>query len=174
VIGAARPRARLDRAGVAGIHPSMPRSKSMRRAVALIALALVVLAGPSLAREVTFPAEDRWYFLDGKLPKCDETPVLETLNSRFLHREAEFWKSGLEITTIEEIRETGFRSWGHDFVPRRFCTAQATLNDGRRHELVYQIIEDQAVAGFDWGVTWCMVGLDRHMQYAPACRAARP
>ena len=59
-------------------------------------------------------------------------------------------------------------------IPRRFCSGTAVINDGERHAIFYSIAEDDGLVGKDWGVSFCVVGLDRSLAYGPACRAARP
>ena len=34
--------------------------------------------------------------------------------------------------------------------------------------------EDTGMIGMDWGVNFCVVGLDRNWAYNPGCRAAKP
>jgi hypothetical protein len=48
------------------------------------------------------------------------------------------------------------------------------INDGARHPMYYSIAEDTGMIGMDWGVNWCVVGLDRDWDYNPQCRAAKP
>jgi len=52
--------------------------------------------------------------------------------------------------------------------------AVAVINDGGRSPIYYSIAEDTGMVGMDWGVNFCVVGLDRDWAYNPACRAARP
>ena len=79
-----------------------------------------------------------------------------------------------EITGFADVHETAFRPWASNSIPRRFCTASAMLNDGRARQVHYSVIEDGGFAGFDSGVEWCVVGLDRNWAYNPSCKAARP
>ena len=70
---------------------------------------------------------------------------------------------------------TVLRSAGaQDTIPRRFCTGTVTTSDGVRRELSYVVAEDTGIIGWGWGVRWCVVGLDRELAYAPACKMARP
>jgi hypothetical protein len=48
------------------------------------------------------------------------------------------------------------------------------MSDGHTRRVNYSIIEDGGFAGFESGVEWCVVGLDRNWAYKPACRSARP
>jgi hypothetical protein len=55
-----------------------------------------------------------------------------------------------------------------------FCSGVALINDGLRHPIYYSIAEDTGMIGMDWGVNFCVVGLDRNWAYEPHCRAAKP
>ena len=148
------------------------------------------------ARPLT-PAERRNIEWNGLLPQCADTSVLGWIQSRFSDREWQYWGSGLQVTSFNAIRETGFRSTGLDYIPRRYCSAQAVMNDGRQRTVHYSVLEDQDMTGGDalrsvlsvltlgtvrngpsvlphWGVDWCIVGLDRNSAYGLNCNAARP
>ncbi len=85
--------------------------------------------------------------------------------------------SGIPILTIqgyERVRETAFRPWAPNAIPRRFCSALALVSDGLKHPVHYSIAETTGIVGASWGVEWCVVGLDRNWAYSPACKMARP
>jgi hypothetical protein len=109
---------------------------------------------------------------DGKLANCDA--ALPTITSQFQEKESTFWNSKLEITAYGQIRETAFRPWQSDNIPRRYCSADVMLNDGKRRTVHYSIIEDGGFASFGQGVEWCVTGLDRNWAYNPGCRSAKP
>jgi hypothetical protein len=109
---------------------------------------------------------------DGKLSPCES--ALSTITSQFREKESTFWNSSLEITGYAQIRETAFRPWPSDTIPRRFCSADVMLNDGRQRIVHYSIIEDGGFASYGEGVEWCVTGLDRNWAYNPGCKAARP
>jgi hypothetical protein len=109
---------------------------------------------------------------DGVLPPCEA--ALDTIASRFAQKEGRFWNSDLSIVGFDRIRETAFRPWAPETIPRRFCTAVAMVSDGRQHAVHYSIGEDTGIIGQTWGVEWCVVGLDRNWAYNPACKMARP
>ena len=132
-----------------------------------------VLAGPALAREID-PAERREVPFNAKLPLCSDMYVLGEISDRFATAEYRFWNTPLRIVGFERIRETGWRPWGLDTIPRRFCSGIVTMSDGRRRRIDYSVREDLAVIGVSWGVEWCVHGLDRNWAYEPACRMARP
>ncbi len=79
-----------------------------------------------------------------------------------------------EIVSYDRVKLLAARPYGLDHIPRNFCTARALLNDSSYHDVSYSVAEDLGIIGFDYGVEWCVQGLDRNLAYAPACQAARP
>ncbi len=111
---------------------------------------------------------------DREMPACDYAPALDRIIGDFHSKEARFWNSELQIVGIEHIHQTAVLPWAAQSIPRRFCSGTAVINDGVRHPIYYSIGEDTGMIGMDWGVNFCIVGLDRNWAYEPACRAARP
>jgi hypothetical protein len=111
---------------------------------------------------------------EGVLPPCDYPDALVKISSRFNNKENSFWTTDLKIVTFEKIRETAFRPWAANTIPRRFCSGIVEISDGRKHVIHYSIAEDTGMVGVTWGVEWCVVGLDRNWAYNPACQMARP
>jgi hypothetical protein len=111
---------------------------------------------------------------DQVLPPCDYRAALDRIIGDFQIKEARFWNSRLQIVGIENIQQTALLPWAAQSIPRRFCSATAVINDGARHAIFYSIAEDAGMISIDWGVNFCVVGLDRNLAYGPACRAARP
>lgn len=109
---------------------------------------------------------------DGEIGQCAD--ALAAISYQFAEKESKFWNSALVITGYANVHEVAFRAWANDSIPRRFCTASAMLNDGRARQVHYSIIEDGGFAGYNSGVEWCVVGLDRNWAYNPSCKAARP
>lgn len=145
----------------------------MRLAAFLIPLAL--LSSAAAAREAV-PAEERELPFEARLPVCEDPAVLALIASRFAEKEAKFWNSSLTIMEYEKIRPLGWRSWGLDTIPRRFCTGVALVSDGHKRRIDYSVREelDLTFFGPTWGVEWCVAGLDRNWAYAPTCKMARP
>lgn len=145
----------------------------MKSILLILALGFAIAASDSgQARPVT-PAEKRISPFSADLPACGDSGVLGTISSRFQQKEYWFWKSPLEIVGYDRVRESGFRTNGADFIPRRYCTARASLNNRRKHEVVYWIGERLGIIGASYGVEWCVIGLDRNDAFAPNCREAR-
>lgn len=145
--------------------------------VAYVALALVFAMGVLPVRAANVFEKNFWLSgprYDRVLPTCDYPPALDRIIDRFGSKERRFWNSELRIVGIEDIRETAVLPWAAQSIPRRFCSGTALINDGLRHPLYYSIAEDTGMIGANWGVNFCVAGLDRNWAYNPACRAARP
>jgi hypothetical protein len=141
----------------------------------LIAVIIVQSIFGGSARAANWVEKSVWLFgprYDGVLPPCEA--ALDAISWRFAQKEKEFWHSDLEISGFEKVREIAFRPWAPHTIPRRFCTAQAIVTDGRIHPVYYWIGEDTGEIGAIWGVEWCVVGLDRNWAYNPACKMAAP
>lgn len=154
---------------------------SRMRAALGAGLVLLAAAQPALARsarEEIEPAEERTFPFNADIPGCQDPSVLEKVSSRFAEKEAKFWNSSLTIVAIDRIERTAWRPWGLDFYPRRFCSATATTSDGVRRKIDYSVRESLGLLGDQWGVEFCVHGLDRDLAYAyayaTACRMARP
>lgn len=109
---------------------------------------------------------------DGVLPPCESG--LKSITEKFAEKEGTFWNSALRIVGYHAVRETAFRPWQSDNIPRRYCTADAVLNDGKPRVVHFSIVEDGGFASFGPGVEFCVVGLDRDWAFNPRCKAARP
>jgi hypothetical protein len=109
---------------------------------------------------------------DGRVGPCEW--ALPTIATQFWDKESNYWNSALKITGFSNIHEIAFRPWQSDNIPRRYCTGQALLNDGKARQVNFSLIEDGGYAGFGEGVEWCVVGLDRNWAFNPACKAAGP
>ena len=109
---------------------------------------------------------------DGRVKECEA--AVSTIISQFQEKESTFWNSSLTITSYGRIHEIAFRPWQSDNIPRRYCSGDVMLSDGKVRTVHYSIVEDGGFAGFGQGVEWCVTGLDRNWAYNPGCKAARP
>jgi hypothetical protein len=109
---------------------------------------------------------------ESKLPACDNSWALSTIQHRFASKEGRFWNSDLTITTFDAIHEVAFRPWADGTIPRRFCAGKVQTSDGQWRTVRYSIVEDGGMIGASWGVQWCVVGADRNWAYNPQCREA--
>lgn len=109
------------------------------------------------------------------MPYCNDFLSLQEIRGRFETAEAFTFHSPLRIASFADIHEVGVRpSDDQDFIPRRFCTAKVAFNDHSEHVMKYEIVERGGFAGFNRGVEWCVVGMDRYRAFAPDCDAAGP
>ncbi len=113
----------------------------------------------------------------GGVPGCEWG--LYKIPRRFAMKERRFWGSDASIDDFADTREIAFRPWGDKLIPRRYCEAKALVSSAEYGKQVwtkvyYSIGEDMGFAGITWGVTWCVVGMDRNLSYAPDCKQARP
>ncbi|HEX3115408.1 MAG TPA: hypothetical protein VHQ48_08020 [Bradyrhizobium sp.] len=142
--------------------------------IALGALLGLLAFGPTA--EAANPLELNFWLsgprYDGRVKPCEA--ALGTITNQFWEKESTFWNSSLRITAYGDIHETAFRPWQSDNIPRRYCSGNVMLSDGKMHAVHYSIIEDGGFAGFGQGVEWCVTGLDRNWAYNPGCRAAGP
>jgi hypothetical protein len=166
-------------------HPGgtvMSRSVEIAMAGRVRLLSILVIAAAALrlgspAQSASWLEKNFWLEgpgYDGVVPACDDPAALGRIISRFATKERRFWNSALEIRRIDHIRETAFRPWERDLIPRRFCSARALISDGRTSRMYYWIGEDTGMIGASWGVEWCVVGYDRNWAYYPNCRMAQP
>jgi hypothetical protein len=138
--------------------------------------AVLALLVSSHAAQAANPLELNFWLsgpkYDGRVAECER--ALTTIASQFQEKESKFWNSALTITGYGRIHETAFRPWQSDNVPRRYCSGDVMLSDGKMRTVHFSIIEDSGFAGYGQGVEWCVTGLDRNWAYSPGCRAARP
>src|SRR5262249_44454865 len=69
---------------------------------------------------------------EGILPPCDYPGALSRIASRFNQKEGQYWNSDLKIVNFEHLRETSFRSWAANSIPRRFCSGIVEISDGTK------------------------------------------
>jgi hypothetical protein len=138
----------------------------------LLAVASSAPAAAANLLELNFGLSGPRY--DGVLPACDTPAALSVIQDRFATKEGRFWNSDLRIVQFEKVRETAFRPWAADTIPRRYCSGVVLTSDGARRPVHYSIGEGTGMIGASWGVEWCVVGADRNWAYNPQCRMARP
>jgi hypothetical protein len=146
--------------------------------IACLALGLLFsLVSLSMPRAATWLEKNFWlsgprYTRD--IPSCDYRAALDRIIGNFHTKEFRFWNSELRIVGVENIQELDTMPWAAQSIPRRFCSAVAVINDNSRHPIYYSIAEDTGMIGMDWGVNFCVAGLDRNWASNPDCRSARP
>jgi hypothetical protein len=140
-------------------------------------LACALTTTSSLAREpypIDPPAEARILPYSGIIPACNDWSVISEISRDFWEREQSYWGTPLQILQVEDIHEIAMRANGPTYIPRRYCAARASFNDGVIRGVGYNISEDTGFSGAGWGVTWCVVGLDRNHAFSPKCKMTGP
>lgn len=145
----------------------------MGRIATLFVATLAVLAARAEAREVVV-GEERIHPYLANLPFCGDPSVIARVANRFAEKEAQFWASDLQLVTFDRVRPVAFRPWTTETIPRRFCTADVVMSDGRQTKVDYSVREDLDFLGTGWGIEFCVRGVDRNLAYSPSCRMARP
>jgi hypothetical protein len=143
--------------------------------IGLLALVAIATSSIGAARAASWLEKGIWLNgprYDSDLPPCEA--ALYEVTNRFAEKERKFWNSTLEITGFANVRQIALRPWESGNIPRRFCTAQASISDGKVRTVNFSLIEDGGYASIGAGVEFCVVGLDRNWAYNPACRMARP
>lgn len=153
-------------------------ARSARLAFLGLAAALAALGSSAPSARAANFFEKNFYLsgprYDAAMPTCDDPAPLARIASHFQEKESRFWNSKLQIVSFENVREIAFRPWAVQTIPRRWCAGTVLVSDGKKRSVNYQIGEDTGMIGADWGVEWCIVGLDRNWAFAPNCRMARP
>jgi len=107
---------------------------------------------------------------EGKLPPCDYRDALVLIASRFNQKENMYWATDLRIVNFERIRETAFRPWAANAIPRRFCSG--VVGGRARPQLVLQSgLQDGAAVDRDRATGRRLrTGLGKTLLRTPACR----
>jgi hypothetical protein len=173
----------LDRAGGSSNRARKYGNIRMRKLTLSLAAALTM--GSALMAQPAAAAS--WWEMnfgllsgpgyDGRVPGCEWG--LYKIPSGFRSKETFFWGSDANLSEFTDVKEVAFRPWGDKVIPRRYCEAKVLVSSAQHDKQVwtkvyYSIGEDTGFAGMTWGVTWCVVGMDRNLAYAPNCKQARP
>jgi hypothetical protein len=140
-------------------------------------IAFSLLSGAAMAADAPYSLEARGVVVvdDGvRLPLCNSKGVFGEIASAFHDKESEYWRSDLRLVAFDEPVELGYRPWGAEFIPRRFCLARAQVSDGVVREIYYAVVHRAGTLGVVHGVEWCVAGLDRNLSFAPGCKMAGP
>ena len=108
----------------------MPFLKRFAPPAGLAALFGLLLLAPAKAAsplEMNFWLSGPRY--DGQVAGCEK--ALTTITSNFWEKESTYWNSSLKITGYSGIHEIAFRPWQSDNIPRRYCSGDVMLSDGK-------------------------------------------
>lgn len=133
----------------------------------LAAVFLAVLpAGSAHSQIYRIPLKD-------PLPACTNEKVLKKIVKRFNWAERKTWHRGFDMVGVNRPHlhhDHGFKA---SLIDRRYCHGYAHLTNGKTHRVYYVIEQDMGLAGFGWGVTFCVSGLDPWRIYDGNCRVLR-
>ena len=121
---------------------SHPREHSVPPTAALALLVFSPAAQAASPLELNFWLSGPRY--DGRVAECER--ALSTIASQFQEKEGKFWNSALGSPAFGRIHETAFRPWQSDNIPRRFCSGEVMLSDGKMRTVHYSIFEDGGFA----------------------------
>lgn len=143
---------------------------------ALVLFASLALGSFANAADAPYSLEARGAVVadDVRLPFCDDPGLFRYIASRFHGTERGYWHSDLRLESFEEPVEVGYRSWGLEFIPRRFCRTRALVSDGTVRDVHYAVIYKTGTLSVAHDIEWCVSGLDRSFAFAPGCKMAGP
>ena len=92
-----------------------------RLAFGVVLLSAIACGGPPASHAASW-LEMNTYLTgpryDGDLPTCDA--ALGTIAARFAEKEGRFWNSDMQILGFDRVRQTAYRPWAVNTIPRRF------------------------------------------------------
>ncbi len=107
------------------------------------------------------------------LPACEADKVHEQIISRFNQADRTLWGSGIRLRSISNSHEHAYNIYPDSPINRRYCQAKAWMSDGRARVMHFVIEQGMGLAGFKWGVEYCLKGSDRWLAYNGWCRVLR-
>lgn len=109
----------------------------------------------------------------GKLPLCEDAGLLNKITKRFHKTNLKYRNDDVTIVSIEHVQETDYIGNPKHAIDRRFCAADALLNDGSTAKLYYMILENNGLASIGSGLDFCIIGFDPERAYGDNCRSVR-
>jgi hypothetical protein len=109
------------------------------------------------------------------VPDCGDPAVIGKIQSKFLHADAHVLKRGLVMETVDHIHETYLGQHNAEgTLLRRYCKANAWINDKKRPQALFYLIEqDQGFVGVTWNVEFCVLGYEPWRVHDGNCRTVR-
>ena len=165
---------------IASTPISAPRRAAALRTFALgaLALALGAIAAPGSAAAIEvqgFGPEALLYaaVANPSVPTCGESAVLDTIHSKLGTADAAILKQNLSIAGLDKIRETYAGSNDPSPQFRRYCEADAHLNNGKKTTLYYLVEQGAGYVGLAWNVEFCLLGLEPWRHHDGRCHTVR-
>ena len=131
--------------------------------------AMLILMAVSIA--IVTPKANAGFFRT--LPQCSEPKVLTKIIRRFEKADRKLWYAGIVITSINKIAERAYNVYTDSLINRRYCRGRALMSSGKYRQVHYVIEQGMGLAGFGWGVEYCLKGSDGWHAYDGWCRVLR-
>ena len=130
----------------------------------------------SQAAEAANPLELNFWLsgpkYDGRLKSCEA--ALGTVTSQFQEKESTYWNSKLTITAYGRIHEVAYRPWQSDNIPRRYCSGDVQLSDGKTHPCTTRSSRMAALPATVRVSNGASPGLTATGPITRMCKAAKP
>jgi uncharacterized protein with PIN domain len=138
--------------------------------VAAIATMTVLTLSPRPAKALEYwlaQARDR------SVPACTSAEVIDIIRDRFGIEDTRVLKLGLAITSVTRISQDYEGKNDPSPVFRRYCKADAHLNNGKTTTVYYLLEQSAGFAALSWNVDFCLYGLDPWRVNDGRCHAVR-
>lgn len=109
----------------------------------------------------------------GVFPQCNSTAVEFRLRDRFNEAEEKQWQRGFQMSKLRGMHEHETGYWKDSEILRRYCNATAIFSNGQRRQVYYLLEETGGFVGKNWGLTYCVAGLDPWNNHDSNCRTLR-
>ena len=107
---------------------------------------------------------------NSQLPSCSSGKVLSLIVQRFNRAEDTQWYNGIHMGYIARAHEHAYNIYRDSLINRRYCRGKARMSDGKYRRVHFVIEQGMGLAGYGWGVEYCLRGSDRWHAYGGWCR----
>ena len=107
------------------------------------------------------------------LPDCRSGKVQAKIIRRFEKADSKLWYTGDKISSMTGAREQAYNIYDNSLINRRYCSATAHMANGTTRRVDFVIEQHMGLAGFNWGVEYCLRGSDNWHAYNGWCRVLR-
>jgi hypothetical protein len=148
------------------------RKRSARRLIALVLgvqLLPAFVATPAHAIEPLIKA----VVTDRSVPDCTSASVIETVRGKFAASDAGVLHAGLALSSVDRIAQTYAGQDDPSPYARRYCTARATLSNGKTTTLYYLVEQQAGFVGVTWNVDACLAGYEPWNVHDGRCHTVR-
>ncbi len=141
------------------------------RPLLALVVALPTLLGAAKAADLPGPIEIRQPIVTNN--PCADPTVRKRIMERFAWAERNTWHRGFEIASLANGRVGEHPFFEPGIIHREYCTADATMTNGRAHQVFFTIEFGQGLASIGNYVDFCVLGLDPWRVHNEGCRTVR-